>query len=334
MNLKKLTTLAKEKGVKVGIIDQSCHSGNSMALADDNTCVLSVTGPNHYGYAGPGTDSAKLTENMTPGKNLEDLFLEARRTSGDSGFPMISSPAGKAVQEQLYGMLTPYLYYFDNKSDKLTPFITGTQEDLVCKYDQDFEQLNQMINNIEDIQVVTKQFLFFKWNETTKKADLSALKQALAEYYAFQKDILKDVAGVDLKIFNTSEKIVVSGGNYIQSIDYTWKELVSIDFDKIIADANTRLSQATTDFEKDSLKLNMELYKKAKKRGEEIAIQHPEYKTLQTKLASIENKESKSYTLANTVGKESRALYDELYKKVKNSETTATQPNPCKEFIL
>ncbi len=43
-NLKALSDLAKAKGVKLGIVDLSCHSGNTLALADENTCVISATG--------------------------------------------------------------------------------------------------------------------------------------------------------------------------------------------------------------------------------------------------------------------------------------------------
>ena len=49
---------------------------------------------------------------------------------------------------------------------------------------------------------------------------------------------------------------------------------------------------------------------------------------------SLENKESRSYSLAADVGRESRKLYDELYKKVRETGVSSGQANPCKEFVL
>ena len=67
-----LAKIAEEKGVKLAILDFSCHSGNSLALANDKTCVISSSGPNHYGYS---NFPATFYENMSTGKNLEDVFL-------------------------------------------------------------------------------------------------------------------------------------------------------------------------------------------------------------------------------------------------------------------
>lgn len=50
--LKELADLAERKNVKLGILDMSCHSGSSMALANSKTCVISAAGPNHYGIIG------------------------------------------------------------------------------------------------------------------------------------------------------------------------------------------------------------------------------------------------------------------------------------------
>lgn len=332
-DLKKLTTLAKEKGIKVGIIDQSCHSGNTLALADDNTCVLTVTGPNHYGYAGQGTDSDRLTEKMAPGKNLEDLFLEARKDSNDTGFPMISSPEGKEVQEQLYELITPYLYYFDKRHDKLAPYIMNGEGELACKYDKDFEQLNKIIDQVEDIQVVTRGFWIFKWQTQTKKVDLEPLKTSLKSYYDLQKEIVNETAGIDLSIYNTSEKFTASNGRYQSSIEYTWKELITIDYDNVLKYNEERLAKASNKYERESIELNMELYRKAQARGKELAIKYPQYNQLKAKMETISNKENRSYQLASDVGRSSRKLYDELYKKARDANTS-NQPNPCREFVL
>ncbi len=333
-NLKNLTDLAKSKGIKVGIIDQSCHSGNTLALADENTCVLSVSGPNHYGYAGYGTTSDKITQKMAPGKSLEDLFLEARRDSNDSGFPMISTAEGKEVQEQLYGLLTPYLYYFDKRHDKLTPYILNGEGEIACKFDKDFEQLNKIIDSIEDIQVVTKNYWFFEKQTITKKVDLSYLRSVLKSYYDLQKEIMDEVAGIDLNIYNTKERISIQSGLFKNSIEYTWKELITTDFDKVINYSTELLANEKSKIQRQYIQNNIDFYKKAQARGRELAIQYPYLTQLKTKIDSIENKESRSHSLAFQIGRESRKLYDEFYKKVSDTGAKSGQPNPCKEFVL
>lgn len=336
--LKRITTLAKQKGVKVGIIDNSCHSGSTLGLADDNTCVLASSGPNHYSYTGNGTASKNILAKLAPGKNLEEIFLAARGESSDSDFPMISSPEGKMVQDKLYNLLTPYLYYFGKNRDKLTPFMANAEENSVCKYDQGFEQINQIINNLEDIQVVTKRFLFFKWNGTTKKVDLSGIRNALSKYYAFQTDIIKEVKDLDVELNNSLEKFTATEGEFPSETSYTWKELISTDFDKIIHNYSVRLAETATeavpDEEKRRLRLNLQLYRKAQQRAQEITAQHPEFKTLKKQLASVKDKEARSFRLAESVGRESRVLYNALYKDIIKAGSTTGQANPCRDFIL
>ena len=65
--LKVLTQLAKEKGIKLGIIDFSCHSGHTISLANDNTCIISATGPKHYGFS---SFSDNFLSEMKNGGNL------------------------------------------------------------------------------------------------------------------------------------------------------------------------------------------------------------------------------------------------------------------------
>ena len=71
--LKVLSELALKHDVKLGIIDDSCHSGNSLALANKNTCVVSSSGPDLFGFA-----STAFSKNLKKGRSLEDYFLKAR----------------------------------------------------------------------------------------------------------------------------------------------------------------------------------------------------------------------------------------------------------------
>ena len=96
--LKKLTELANHKGIKLAIIDFSCHSGSTLNIANKNTCVITSTGPNHYGYTGSDqTFTSLFNSKLEKGKSLEEIYLEAREKYFDKSFPMIFSPQGKIV---------------------------------------------------------------------------------------------------------------------------------------------------------------------------------------------------------------------------------------------
>lgn len=84
-NLKKIVDLAREKGVKLGLIDASCFSGNTLELADGHACVMSITGTKQFGYANVqnvftkplriNTFEGAFFNSMKPGKNIEEFFF-------------------------------------------------------------------------------------------------------------------------------------------------------------------------------------------------------------------------------------------------------------------
>jgi hypothetical protein len=120
--LGKLAAHAKEKGIALAIVDLSAHSGNALALANETTCVVSSTGPAHLRSA---DFAQKFIERMKAGRSLEAVFLEARRSTADSAFPMISTPEGTSAGQVLYPLLTPYLYTYDSdpRADKMAAYL-------------------------------------------------------------------------------------------------------------------------------------------------------------------------------------------------------------------
>jgi len=89
---------AAEAGkVKLAILDFSCYSGNSLKLASDKTCVVTGSGelPGTTGYAEAFLKAAQS------GRNLEDIFLRARREDKYMSTPEISTPAGRETMEIL-----------------------------------------------------------------------------------------------------------------------------------------------------------------------------------------------------------------------------------------
>ena len=329
--LKRLSDLANQKGIKLGIIDESCHSGNTLSLANENTCVLTITGPVHYGWNGGNSNPDVLNKSLTPGKSLEDIYLKARRDSSDPGFPMISSPEGKKVQDQLYEMLTPYLYSFDSSNDKLLPYMTSGEPDLLCKYDTNFTELNTIIGQMLDINKKAST------PNPRLAADLENLKLALKNYYDFQKGIVEDLQGVDFSLLKKKEEIAVQEKSglmtYTMSYTFSWRELMTMDYDERINEMQDRLAAATSKDDQLNLRMNIAALKKSKARGEQLKAQYPELINVEEKLNGIANKESRSYDMANKIGRLSRSLYDALYKDYQKQGPTF-EANPCKDFIL
>ncbi|MGZ3808672.1 MAG: hypothetical protein ACXVCE_11345, partial [Bacteriovorax sp.] len=77
----KLFTIASSKGVKLALLDLSCFSGNTLKISNKNTCVISATGENNYGFIDEktGNDNSpyasfggRFLERMKEGSNLED----------------------------------------------------------------------------------------------------------------------------------------------------------------------------------------------------------------------------------------------------------------------
>ncbi|WII73885.1 hypothetical protein QJS83_08340 [Bdellovibrio sp. 22V] len=91
--LLELRNLAESKGVKLAILDFSCHSGATLNLASDKTCVISAASDN-VGYNNGGEMIAK---SLAKGTNLEKAFLKGRNRDGSlsPGAPQISTDAGK-----------------------------------------------------------------------------------------------------------------------------------------------------------------------------------------------------------------------------------------------
>jgi hypothetical protein len=185
--LQGLIDKAAAKGVKLGIMDFSCHSGASINLKNPNTCIITASGPNHFGYSSWGE---RFARNMSKGKNLEDIYLETFVDRYESAFPMISTNSGVAIQDQLYDLLTPYLHYWKPNAnhEKLSDFLNAQVEQNKCEEaDLKFEQLTKLTTDLEVV---------FKKN----KDELRDLKKALTEYHEFQKKMKED-----LKKFNIQE---------------------------------------------------------------------------------------------------------------------------------
>jgi hypothetical protein len=315
--LQSLRDLARAKGVKMAIIDGSCHSCNTLALADSNTCVISSTGPNHYGY---NSFSQKFTSSMSSGKNLEDIFLDVRESDTTPALPMISTPAGQEVASILYEKITPFLYHFDSKNDKLSPYMNKKQEN-ESQCISNFNSLMDTINAVEELNMVTKKVLW--WKTKIKKVNLTKLKSLLREYKNSMIYVEDEMEKLDTARLNKMETFKTTR----QRASYSWKEILTTDFQKNIDGMQTRLLAETNDSNRELIKDLISVYTQAKIKKEELIKTHPDLLHLQEKEATIKNSINSNFFTAAAIGVEERKLYAALYKK-------SIAPNPCKDFKL
>ncbi len=207
--LQTLSHLAQEKGVKLAILDFSCHSGASLPLANTSTCVISASGPRTFAYGGSSTSafSNAFINRMGPGKNLEEVYLEARRNSDDMAFPMISSPEGMKAQGQIYPILMKYLNAHELSSDKFGPEIDLSVSTNSCI--QEAQEVETLINLSRQLEL------------SQANSSLEGFRSALTGYADYRRTLqtrlgstgqlnMREVCGTNNDCHQVSERDILA----------------------------------------------------------------------------------------------------------------------------
>lgn len=327
--IKTLSTLAEKKGVRMGIIDGSCHAGNSLSLSNSKTCVIAASGPNHYSYS---DFAAIYAKNMKKGKNLEQIFFEATDENAGKGFPMISSPAGMEVQDAIYPYLTPYMYYHDEYRgmalDKIDKYMKKTYSaQLMCEREEQFSKLLAIVKLVEDVSKV---------NNVIQPVDLGDLKEKLAKYKKTQDEYFKKLSQLDLSTFDKKE-VVTTAAYKGSSNSYTHKELLSTNYEFLIKiKGEALLDKNLTDKKRDQARDLVEFYRACQATKERIIRDNPQYKSQEAIIAGLKDDDKVGFSVASEIMKESRKAYNTYYK-IRESEllkNRSAAPNPCKDFVL
>lgn len=326
--LDKLAKMAEQKGIKLAIIDQSCHSGNTLNLANKNTCVISGTGPNHYGYGGGGsTFNSRFNEKLAKGKSLEEVFLEARSDFYDMSFPMISSPQGQDIQKRIYDGITPYLYNYDPKHDKLTPFLEKEMTSgEYCNADATHNKLIAEVNTLLTLSATA----------ATKDA-VEKFKQTVNEYYNYLAGLRTDMKNAGFTEMDQQQEFCGDIPKQYQAklhetkkcMKYSNKQLLTLNFDNIIASFTKSANQATLPHDKASYMAMVAFLEKAKIAKAQLIADHPNYANIEKFWESYPDRQNKTNDLGFAVARAQQKVYDLLYRS-----STATGPNPCKDFVL
>lgn len=325
--LKKLTELALQKDIQLAIIDFSCKSGATQALNNQNTCVISATGPEHLAY---DTFSDYFSKNMEKGKNLENLFLEARRHDLNQSLPMISTQAGQALSNDFHALISPYfLSYNENPEiDTLSDYLLQISNEVgMCTRENEYQSLMKKLASIRSFSILQLKILL---------PEIGELQSLIAEYKKIQDQYISLVRSWDLPDLNKQEEFQGQSvaGDYIYeySIKYSLSELLEIDFSQIIDGISSEINKTKDKVKKAELKSSLEVYKKAFLKQEEIIEKHPHLLSYKENLRGQLHALGQSSVLVDAISKKERALFDHLYLNLQPASSTLK--NPCKKFIL
>jgi hypothetical protein len=317
-SLQELKALAEAKHIKLAIVDLSCHSGNTQALADDSTCVVSATGPMQYAYS---QFSQNFTNGMKSGRSLEDVFLDARKEEDYASFPMISSPAGKELDDRLYSVISPYLYYRSkakDNGDKLTSYLFYAAEQS-CSPDQDpasvIAQIQQLKSVVNDSAI-----------------DTSTLLNLLTQYKRVQDQIAGALHSWNAPLLRTKETCVSSdkqSNGY--RLDYTWAELLQTNLEENITSLSDQLGKGTDPKDKAYYQAAVECMKDFAKKRQAIEEKHPDLAGYADKFNTLINNAGDTESMAFRIAVEYRKIYVRLYGDLAKTEKG---PNACKDFTF
>lgn len=295
--LASLRDLAEKKGVNLAILDFSCHSGNSLKLSSDKTCVISAASTN-IGYNNAGE---QIAAHMKSGLNLEQVYAQARMSLGirSPGTPQISTEAGKKAYE-----MTEFLSQSMKERVSLDLAMEGPAQSCGLNTKQ-YTKLRKALDEIaknQSAQAATPPNLgvagITKSLEDAMKIYEVKRKQAEAAY----KGMTKGDKEVCLKLQPNQDYC----GTYTQ-FEYGYH---------LLQEQAKGNPKAVSSFE-------MNAYRKF--------VASADYKKWQTNKLTYEKIKEDIYDQAAAVADAERLVYRELYN---HYSANSKAPNPCRNFIL
>lgn len=323
--LSEIVKLANDKGINLGIVDLSCHSGNTLALKKDapNLCIVTASGPVHYGFAGPEAFIDRFFSNLTPGTNLEEAFLKGRLETRDSSYPMISTDINDEIVDNVYDSITPYLYYYSSKTDKMTGYVIDTiNANLVCKREENFNNLMSKIDNLNSVVKSTKNGFNAK-----------ELKKLLNDYKESQDKVIKASLAMGAQNLSNTESFVVPPNIKAPSdfkLQYTWKELLELDIDKRIGEYENFRNNSTNPKYKAENQAVVDFLKTVKAKKLSIIAKYPKMKDFREETRTLVKAMNNTRSIADRIALQEKQFYEELYRRKQSSSAR----NPCQKIVF
>ena len=332
-NLKTLADLAIAKNIKLGIVDFRCHSGNSIILGNQNTCVISASGPNHYGY---GTFAENFYSNMKKGNSLEEVYLQARKDMPYPSFPMISSDAGLKMNAELYSLLSPYMDYIDRDAhaDKLSYYAEHiVLEGKECQRDNDFLILEEKLKK-----------LMQQAGDAFYKQSISDLIVELKKYKNFQDGYIKDLEKLNLTLLSTKESFYPKTSRFYRDPKdkkgilrkvqpeaqvHTWRDIITFPEDNLSYFQDS-LKNATNKVEREDAQDFLDVMTQVIAKKHELLAAHPEFQNVNHVADSYAAKSQEMWTSVTNISRLANVVYDNGYRKMMNNNSSVK--NPCAEF--
>lgn len=281
-------------GAKPAIIDLSCYSGNTLALASAKTCVVTSSHKDDVGYE---NFSEEFFAEIQSGKSLEQVFLKTRAKT-KWGSPQISTNQSAQAQKAIEQAVGVPIFLVDEEELKKNKTSCELCCEMGLRNNKNLSELSQLgkraLANDPSIAAFTKSAKDYWQKYESIKAELSSLQTSGAK-----------------KVLNPSD-----------GYHYSWQELAEIDKSKkndytieykqmILKQLKFKesLMQADADF-----KSYTENYDKFWKKIT------PRYTALGYQETDLEKKAANFY-------KNERKVYSELY-----SAAAPNGPNPCADF--
>lgn len=305
--LENLTRLAEAKGVKLAILDFSCHSGATLSLANSKTCVIAASGPQSFSYGGssPHMFSNSFVNKLLPGRNLEEIYLMARSSSYDPSFPMISTPEGVRAQETLYPILMKYLNSHELTYDKFAPEIEKSVSSNSCEEEPgEVETLLRLSRELEESQ---------------GRTNLGPFRDALSAYADYRRTIQRRLKA------GTEETRTVCGTNNQCSL-VKISEILAMNPDQLIAQYQSEMARAWNPAAKERLRNLLVFNQNVKRIRDEYLRLNPQGGKFEELLKTFPEMTRRTRELAQNVAIEARKVYSAMYLQ--------GQSNPCKDFVL
>jgi hypothetical protein len=323
--LSKLTKLAKEKGIKLGIIDFSCHSGNSLSLANENTCVISSSGTNHYGYS---SFAEQFYANMDQGKSLEDVFLKTRSEGTTPSFPMISTRIGKQLNDEEYPLFSPYLNTVNKAgdADKLGPYLRSVFEgNNACVREQNFGKL---MAQLEEFQKTIGAL-------NSKKNHSVELIEVLKSYKKDQDDCIEALKKINYPLYEKKETISYGHPKPLTE-ELSWRDIMLGYPESSLSYFQGLLKESKKPEDRRSYENTIDKFKKISEKRAEIQKAHPELLTANdeawTYFKAFRDKSNEIYNKASQIADLSNQFYDHQYRERLKQEPKSSEP--CRDFKL
>lgn len=324
--LETLVELAARKKVKLAIVDMSCFSGNLLNIKNENVCMISGSGTNHYSYSGEFTFPGRFYEQLKPGRNLEDAFLSARVQGFHPDFPMISTDEGQAVDALIYKSLSSYLVFNDSSTNDFT-----LQYDLqdatnfqaqACSQKSNHEQFKALLEQIKDVYKITGK---------AGENQMASLNGALKNYRNYQQkyeDAVKSKFEVEAQIAAILERDFADKRPLWEA--YSKLDFLTVDYKTQVKQAELRLKNSDTEGNRI---LTLNLIEKSKQ--QDLMATKIKSELSSSTLSKLKNyeavmkKSTDTWVLAKEVSLEARKLYFHLYQQMKSQKS-----NPCRDFVL